>query len=79
MDKLIEAKIDKIAEDTAYMRGKWDATIPNLQASIINHETRLGGIENKFANLQGRMTVSGIAGGGIMTLLVFWVKKLLNL
>lgn len=79
MDQRTLDQIEKIAENSAYMRGQWDATIPTVLASNEDHETRLSSVENKLSNMQGRLTVTAAAGGGLMWLVGYWIKKTLNL
>ncbi len=77
MDPIILAnllnKVDKIAEDSTYLRGKWDSTIPSLEALVQKHEKEIDDQGRLIANTQGKATVAGVVGGTFMSVFVGWI------
>ncbi len=70
-----EEKLDKIAEDTAYMRGKWEATIPPLVNEIIEHRKTIGKITTQQARAREKFAMMGMFSGAIGTGVVEWITR----
>lgn len=67
----MEEKIDKIAKDSSYMRGKMDATLPRIDKMLDDHETRIKKTETDQAMMKGKVAVAG----GMAGLVVAWISK----
>ncbi len=79
MSQSLEEKLDKIAEDTAYMRGKWDATIPPLVEEIVSHRASISKMKVRQGRLTEKVGLIGLFSGAIGTGTVEWVLKHLHL
>jgi len=71
----LEEKIDKIAEDSAYMRGRWDSTIPSLQRLIEDHEKRIQANEKTTENITTKVGLAGALSGTIFSAIIMWIFK----
>ncbi len=79
MSQSFEEKLDKIAEDTAYMRGKFDATIPPLVEEVVSQRATISQMKVSHAKVQEKVAMIGLFGGAIGTGAVEWVMKHLHL
>lgn len=78
-DRSLSEKIDKIMRDTSYMRGQWDAIIPNLTRKVDEHEKELDEQGKLIANNQGKAAIVGAVGGTFMSVIIAWVFTKLHL
>lgn len=69
----LEEKIDKIAQDVSYMRGKYDEAIPQLQEAVLEHGKSINTLQSKQENMAGKASVigaiMGAVGGAILSFL----------
>lgn len=75
MTSTLEEKIDKISEETSYMRGQWDATIPEIRKLLSEHGKRIGAQEQSMSNMTGKSTAVGAVSGGMLAALLTWIFK----
>lgn len=61
----LEEKIDKIAENVSYMRGKYDEAIPQLQEAVLEHSKCINSLQSKQENMAGKASVVGGIMGAI--------------
>lgn len=75
MEALTE-KIDKIASDVSYMRGKYDEAIPQLQNTVKLHDTSIIELKQNSANITGKASIiGGIIGFIGSVILSFFSNK----
>lgn len=75
MEPTFEQKMDKMAQDVSYMRGKWDEAIPALQAVTKEHSIAINTLEKSQSNLLGKSGVIGaIAGSAVGAFFIYLFK-----
>lgn len=75
METELEKNLAQIARDSAYMRGQWDATIPDIKRLLELHSGKIGMLENVQANMIGKAGIAGVLGGGVVGLVFTWIGK----
>ncbi len=64
-----EEKLDRIAADIAYMKGKVDEALPSLQKTVQKHEESIAALEVKSENITTKVAMAG----GITSFIVAFI------
>lgn len=75
MDPIYAARIDKILENSSYMRGQWDATIPRLVERVDIHETRLDTQGRQIENVTTKAGIFGAISGTVLSAFLMWITR----
>lgn len=73
MEPTFEQKIDRMATDISYMRGKWDEAIPALQTTVKEHGVAIVTLEKSQSNLIGKSGVVGALAGSAVGAFFSWM------
>lgn len=73
MNPSVEQKIDSIAADVSYMRGKYDEAIPALQTTVKEHGKAIGAIEQNQSSMAGKSGVIGAVAGSAVAGFFVWL------
>jgi len=72
----LEEKIDKIAEDSSYMRGCFDTIIPELKETVKIHTGAINDLKSKQDNMSGKASVIGAIMGAVGGFLLSLLTKI---
>lgn len=75
MEPTFEQKIDKMAENISYMRGKWDEAIPALQTTVKEQGASIILLQKNESNMSGKSGILGaIAGSAVGAFFIYLFK-----
>lgn len=74
MDKY-ENKLDEIAGDVAYMRGKWDEAIPLIQNTVKEQGVKIVGLEKSQASIKTKVGIAGGFAGLLGSGVIEWIVQ----
>lgn len=73
-----ENKLDKIAEDVAYMRGKWDSTIPNLLIRVDTLEESSNTSKVSWGKITIVASLIAFLGSSVVAFFTNWLANKLT-
>lgn len=73
MEPTFEQKIDRMAIDISYMRGKWEEAIPVLQTTVKEQGVAIVTLEKAQSNMMGKSGVVGALAGSAVGAFFAWM------